>query len=53
MYAFMWRHLPGPVWVQALVVLALLAAVTVACFGWVFPAVTPFLPFEDITVGTP
>lgn len=51
MYAALWRLLPGPPWVRALTALVLLAAVVAACFGWLFPAVEPLLPFTDNTVG--
>lgn len=51
MYGWIWRHLPGPWPVRALIVLALVAAVLVACFLWVFPAVSPLMPFNDTTVG--
>ncbi len=50
MYGWLWRVLPGPVWVR-LAVLALAAlAVVAVCFTWVFPAVAPLMPFTDITV---
>ena len=50
MYAWIWRHLPGPVAVRLLVALVLLAVVVVLLFGWVFPWVEPRLPFTDVTV---
>ena len=51
MYGWIWRHLPGPRPVRALVVVLLLAGVLVVCFGWVFPAISPLMPFNDTTVG--
>ncbi len=27
------------------------AAVVAACFEWVFPAVAPYMPFNETTVG--
>lgn len=51
MYAALWRALPGPRWVRALLCLLLAAAVVAACFAWVFPAVAEVLPFNDNTVG--
>lgn len=51
MYAFVWRWLPGPSIVRALLALVLFAAVVAALFTWVFPAVAPHLPFNDGTVG--
>ena len=53
MYAWLWRHLPGPVPVRALIALTLAGAAAVVCFEWVFPAVSPLLPFEDALVGAP
>ncbi|MCL2467311.1 MAG: hypothetical protein FWF02_08810 [Micrococcales bacterium] len=50
MYGWIWRNLPGPVVVRALIALALVVALVVVCFLWVFPAVSPFMPFNDTTV---
>lgn len=52
MYAWIWRHLPG-IWpVRALIYLALIAAVVVALFLWVFPwAVETFGLDRDVTLG--
>lgn len=51
MYAALWRALPGPVWVRGLILLALVVGVLVLCFGWFFPWVAQFVPFNDTTVG--
>jgi hypothetical protein len=51
MYGWLWRHLPGPRTVRALIMLALAAAVLVACFAWLFPAIAPHMPFNQTTVG--
>ncbi len=50
MYGPLWRALPGPLAVRLLLALLLAAAVVVACFMWVFPAVAPYVPFNDTTV---
>ncbi len=50
MYAALWRLLPGPTWARALVCVALLAVVVVVCFTWVFPALAPVMPFNDVSV---
>jgi hypothetical protein len=50
MYGWLWRVLPGAAWVRVLTLLVLLAAVVAACFTWIFPAVAPLMPFNDITV---
>jgi len=51
MYGALWRSLPGPAWVRAVLCLGLALLVVVVLFGWVFPAVSPALPFTDNTVG--
>ena len=52
MYSALWRSLPGPRWVKALQCLVLVLAVVVVCFVWLFPAVAPYMPFNDNTVET-
>ena len=51
MYAWLFRHLPGPLWVRIAIVVLLLAALVVVLFGWVFPAIAPYLPLNDGMVG--
>ena len=51
MYGWLFRHLPGPLWLRIVLTVLLLAAVIVALFGWVFPAIAPFMPFNDGLVG--
>ncbi len=51
MYAWLWRHLPGPVWVRVLIVLLAAIGVAVLCFTTVYPAIAPLMPFNDTTVG--
>lgn len=51
MYGWLWRHLPGPLAVRVALAVALAVAVLAVCFVWVFPAVAPFMPFNDTTVG--
>ncbi|HYN30762.1 MAG TPA: hypothetical protein VES95_12980 [Dermatophilaceae bacterium] len=50
MYAALWRALPGPVAAKAAACLVLALVVVAVCFLWVFPAVSPHLPFSDNTV---
>ncbi|MFC7490538.1 MULTISPECIES: hypothetical protein [unclassified Knoellia] len=52
MYAALWRALPGPVVLRAVLLLALLAAVVAVCFEWLFPLVASWLPYDETTVGT-
>lgn len=51
MYAWLFRHLPGPLWARILQSVLLIAAVIVLLFGWVFPALAPHLPLDDGTVA--
>lgn len=51
MYAWIWRQLPGPTVVRVLLAGALVVAVVAVCFLWLFPAVAPYVPFNNITVG--
>jgi hypothetical protein len=51
MYGLLWRALPGPRWVRAVTLVVLAAVVVAACFEWVFPAVAPYVPFNETTVG--
>ncbi len=50
MYAALWRMLPGPFAVRLALALVLVAAVVVALFAWVFPAVEPYVPWGNVTV---
>ncbi|WP_392543777.1 hypothetical protein [Oryzobacter telluris] len=51
MYAALWRLLPGPRWARTVQCLVLFALVVWVLFEWVFPAVSPLLPFTENTVG--
>jgi hypothetical protein len=50
MYGWLWRHLPGPTPVRALIALVLFLAVVAVLFLWVFPWLEPRLPFTRVTV---
>jgi hypothetical protein len=50
MYGWIWRTLPGNVWVKLVVSLLLVLAIVYALFTWVFPWAEPLLPFSDVTV---
>lgn len=52
MYGFIWRALPGSLIVRALLALVLIAAVVYACFTWLFPAIAPYMPFNDSVIET-
>jgi hypothetical protein len=50
MYAWIWRRLPGPWPLRALVALGLFLAVVALLFTVVFPWAEHGLPFLDVTV---
>jgi hypothetical protein len=52
MYGPLWRLLPGPWAVKALLSVILVAGVVGACFLWLFPAIAPFVPFSENAVQT-
>ena len=52
MYASLWRVLPGPWLVKALISVILVVVVVAVCFLWLFPAVAPLMPFNDNTIQT-
>ncbi|MEC5179282.1 hypothetical protein [Arthrobacter sp. CG_A4] len=51
MYAWLFRQLPGPLWLRAAVSLVLLAAVVVALVEFVFPWVAHVTQLNGNTVG--
>ncbi|MBK5248748.1 MAG: hypothetical protein JJE50_04845 [Actinomycetales bacterium] len=51
MYGWIWRQMPGPAWLRAVESAALVLVVVAVLFTWVFPAIAPYLPFNDQTVG--
>ncbi|MGP3978652.1 hypothetical protein ACTWQF_32530 [Streptomyces sp. 8N114] len=50
MYGWIWRHLPGNVYVRALISVVLVVGVVFLLFQYVFPWAEPMLPFNDVTV---
>lgn len=53
MYGWLWRVLPGPAIVRALVLLIAALAVVALLFLVVFPALAPLLPIDENTVESP
>ena len=51
MYAALWRVLPGPAWLRALILVALVAAILYGLFWYVFPWVSQFVNPQQSTVG--
>lgn len=52
MYAALWRALPGPRAVKAVQALVLVLAAVAFCFLWLFPRISPHMPFNDNTVDS-
>lgn len=50
MYGWLWRHLPGPALLRALILLVAAMAVIALLFEVVFPAVAPLLPLDQNTM---
>jgi hypothetical protein len=50
MYVWIWRHLPGNVWLRALQTLLILSVVCGVLLFVVFPWAEPKLPFNDVTI---
>lgn len=50
MYAWIWRHLPGPTPVRAALALLLAAVVVAVLFGVVFPWAVTVLPGQEVVV---
>ncbi|SNR28108.1 hypothetical protein SAMN06265360_101167 [Haloechinothrix alba] len=50
MYAWLWRHLPGPRPVRALIALVLIVGVIALLMLVVFPWAEPLLPFNNVSV---
>ncbi|MEP6649908.1 MAG: hypothetical protein ABJA74_08335 [Lapillicoccus sp.] len=50
MYAALWRLFPGGRLAKTVQTVLLAFVVVAALFLWVFPAVAPHLPFEDVTI---
>lgn len=51
MYVRLFRALPGPAPVRALIAVLLAAAVVAALFLWVFPTIAPYMPFQPDPTG--
>ncbi|TCP54048.1 hypothetical protein EV191_10388 [Tamaricihabitans halophyticus] len=49
MYAWIWRHLPGPLAVRVLTAIVLIAGVIALLMFVIFPAIEPSLPFNQVT----
>jgi hypothetical protein len=51
MYAWIWRHLPGPLWARITTSVLMVAAVGALLWIFAFPSMEPLLPWDDVQVG--
>jgi hypothetical protein len=49
MYAWLWRHLPGPLPVRLITTVLLVIVIVVLLFAYVFPWLEPLMPFSGNT----
>lgn len=52
MYAWIFRHLPGPLWLRILQTLILVAAALFLMVQFLFPWMAQFTSFTDSTIGS-
>ena len=50
MYAFLWRMLPGPLWLRIIEAVVLVALVLLVLVTFLFPWLNTFLNAYDVTV---
>ena len=51
MYAWIFRHLPGPLWLRIIIAIALIAAAVYLLMEYVFPHFAEYSPFNtDVTI---
>lgn len=51
MYAFLWRLLPGPVWLKSIIALAIVVGIFFLLMNVVFPWADTLMPYNDISVS--
>ena len=51
MYAWIFRHLPGPLWLRIMIALVLILAVVFVLMQYIFPAFAQHSPFyQQVTL---
>ncbi|WP_189636264.1 hypothetical protein [Arthrobacter sp. NamB2] len=53
MYGWIFRALPGPLWMRVILSLILVLAAVAVLMVFVFPWVSQFNPLTDSTIGSP
>lgn len=52
MFSLLWRFVPGPAWLRALLLLLVAAALVWALIAYVYPYIADLLASEESTVNT-
>ena len=52
MYGWIFRHLPGPLWLRILTSAVLISAALVLMVQFLFPWMSGFTQFTDSTIGS-
>ncbi|HET6241696.1 MAG TPA: hypothetical protein VFD99_06880 [Arthrobacter sp.] len=52
MYGWIFRHLPGPLWLRIATALVLVAGVLVLMVQYLFPWMSQLTQFTDSTIGS-
>jgi hypothetical protein len=50
MYVWLWRHLPGAMWIKLTQLTVLILAVCALLLFVIFPIIEPHLPISQVTV---
>ncbi|MDQ0736675.1 hypothetical protein [Arthrobacter agilis] len=53
MYGWIFRALPGPLWMRIILSVMLVLAAVMVLMVFVFPWVSQFSPLTDSTIGSP
>ncbi len=51
MYAWIFRNLPGPLWLRIITAILLVVAAVLLLMQFVFPWLSQFNPLNDSTIG--
>ncbi|MFL4472915.1 hypothetical protein ACIPVK_02820 [Paeniglutamicibacter sp. MACA_103] len=51
MYAWIFSHLPGPLWFRVILAVALIACAVLLLMTYVFPWLSQYSPWTESTIG--
>lgn len=51
MYSWIFRHLPGPLWIRIIQTLLMIALIILLLMNFAFPWASQYSPWTDSTVG--